>query len=207
MEGLIFGLAYLWGEIWVSKIDWASLIVGRKFTVFALFYFVFEGNFQVQAPWGGGGLYLEGLFNGEFFALWLWVAYMSRGFYVEGLIFGILWCVATDIKMLRSKFLAKKVSAKFAYQNRSCLPYITPQYLHICDIFTMSKFVQIHFLYSRKVQMPLSWKPMFCLYTSCSNIFSKSCLKVALALVNMLPSFLHIWQGFQLPLTTSRLQS
>ena len=32
------------------KIDWASLIVGRKFTVFALFYFVFEGNFQVQGP-------------------------------------------------------------------------------------------------------------------------------------------------------------
>ena len=34
------------------KIDWASLIVGRKFTVFALFYFVFEGNFQVQALGG-----------------------------------------------------------------------------------------------------------------------------------------------------------
>ena len=32
------------------KINWASLIVGSKFTVFALFYFVFEGNFQVQAP-------------------------------------------------------------------------------------------------------------------------------------------------------------
>ena len=32
------------------QIDWASL--GRKFTVFALFFFVFEGNFQVQAPWG-----------------------------------------------------------------------------------------------------------------------------------------------------------
>ena len=27
------------------KIDWASLIVGSTFTVFALFYFVFEGNF------------------------------------------------------------------------------------------------------------------------------------------------------------------
>ena len=24
------------------KIDWASVIVGRKFSVFALFYFVFE---------------------------------------------------------------------------------------------------------------------------------------------------------------------
>ena len=34
------------------KIDRASLIVGSKFTVFALFYFVFEGNFQVQVPQG-----------------------------------------------------------------------------------------------------------------------------------------------------------
>ena len=49
------------------KIDWASLIVERKFTVFALFYFVFDGNFQVQAP--PGGLYLEGRFNEGFFAL------------------------------------------------------------------------------------------------------------------------------------------
>ena len=32
------------------KIDWASLILERKFIVFALFYFVFESNFQVQAP-------------------------------------------------------------------------------------------------------------------------------------------------------------
>ena len=41
------------------KIDWASLIVGGKFTVFALFCFVFEGNLQVQAPGGiifGGDL-------------------------------------------------------------------------------------------------------------------------------------------------------
>ena len=27
-----------------------QLVVGRKFTIFALFYFVFEGKFQVQAP-------------------------------------------------------------------------------------------------------------------------------------------------------------
>ena len=50
------------------KIDWASLINGRRFTVFALFHFVFEGNFGVQAP-PGGLLDLEGLFNGGFFAL------------------------------------------------------------------------------------------------------------------------------------------
>ena len=35
------------------KIDWASLIVERKLTVFALFFLVFEGNFQVQAPQAG----------------------------------------------------------------------------------------------------------------------------------------------------------
>ena len=34
------------------KIDWASLIVGGKFTVFALFYFVFEGNFPSTSPRG-----------------------------------------------------------------------------------------------------------------------------------------------------------
>ena len=34
------------------KIDRAKLIVGGKFTVFVLFYFVLEGNFQVQAPEG-----------------------------------------------------------------------------------------------------------------------------------------------------------
>ena len=45
------------------KIDWASLIVGRKCTVFALFYFVFEGNFQVQPPPLPGSLYLEGLIH------------------------------------------------------------------------------------------------------------------------------------------------
>ena len=63
------------------KIDWANLIVGRKFSVFALFYLVFEGNFPFSRPqgayiWRGdltegffyvtglGGLCLEGLIHG-----------------------------------------------------------------------------------------------------------------------------------------------
>ena len=58
------------------KIVWASLIAGRKFTFFALFYFVFDGNCQVQA--------------GGFIALRVWGAYIWRGLYREGLIFGIL---------------------------------------------------------------------------------------------------------------------
>ena len=62
------------------KIDCAGLIVGRKFTAFALFYLVFEGNFPISSPqgahiWRGdltegflryrsGGLYLEGVIHG-----------------------------------------------------------------------------------------------------------------------------------------------
>ena len=62
------------------KADWVSIIVGSKFTLFALFYFVFESNFPSTSPqgasiWRGdltegfcvtslGGLYLEGLIHG-----------------------------------------------------------------------------------------------------------------------------------------------
>ena len=62
------------------KISWASLIVGSKFTVFALFYFVFEDNYPSTSPrgtyiWRGdltarflryrfGGLYLERFIHG-----------------------------------------------------------------------------------------------------------------------------------------------
>ena len=65
------------------KIDWASLTVGRKFTVFALFCFVFEGNFQVQAP--GRAYVRRGDLTEGFFALRVW-----GGLHLEGLIFGIL---------------------------------------------------------------------------------------------------------------------
>ena len=56
-EGLIFGGAYIRRGLSMEanlrlQIDWASLIVGSKFTVFALFYFVFEGNFPSTSPRG-----------------------------------------------------------------------------------------------------------------------------------------------------------
>ena len=70
------------------KIDRASLIAGSKFTVFALFYFVFEGNFPSTSPPGAyfwrGDLtegFLHYLFGGLIFG---W-AYTWRG-----LFFGIL---------------------------------------------------------------------------------------------------------------------
>ena len=65
------------------KIDWASLIIGRKFPVFALFCFVFEGNFPSTSP-RGAYIWRVDLTEG-FFALPDWGC-----LYMEGLIFGIL---------------------------------------------------------------------------------------------------------------------
>ena len=66
--------------------------------MFALFCFVFEGKLQVQAPRGGGGLYLEGRFNGGFSALRFWGAYIWRGLYMEGLIFAILRYLVQSVR-------------------------------------------------------------------------------------------------------------
>ena len=55
---------------------------------FSLFYLVFEGNFQVQAPRGAyiwRGILTEGFLRYEF-----------GGLYLEGLIFGILRYVLTS---------------------------------------------------------------------------------------------------------------
>ena len=75
------------------KLDWASLIVGSKFTVFALFYFVFEGNFPSTSPRGAHiwrGDLTEGFLRYRFGGLIFGGAYTWRGLYMEGLIFGIL---------------------------------------------------------------------------------------------------------------------
>ena len=70
------------------QIDWVSLIVRSTFTVFALFYFVFVGNFPSTSP--QGGLHLEGRLNGRFFLSPVWGASIWKNLYMEGLIFGIL---------------------------------------------------------------------------------------------------------------------
>ena len=61
------------------KINWASLTVEGKFTVFALFYFVFEGNVPSTSP--RGAYIWRGDLTGVF---------CIAGLYMERLIFGIL---------------------------------------------------------------------------------------------------------------------
>ena len=79
------------------KIDWASLIVGSKFTIFLCFLCIW-GQFSSEYK-PRGSLYLEGWFNGGFFASQDWGAYIWRGLYMEGLIFGILRYLKTKLHL------------------------------------------------------------------------------------------------------------
>ena len=68
------------------KPDWASLIVGRKFTVFACLYFVFEGNFPSTSPRGAyiwRGDLTEGFLRYRFGGLISGGAYTWRGLFSE----------------------------------------------------------------------------------------------------------------------------
>ena len=68
------------------KIGWASLIVGMKFTVFALSGFTLYLR-EISNYKPPGGLYLAGRFNGGFFALRVWWR-GGGGRYLEGLTHG-----------------------------------------------------------------------------------------------------------------------
>ena len=68
------------------KIGWASLTVGSKFNVFALFYFVFEGNFP-SSPRGAyiwrGDLTERVFLRCRFGGLIFGGAYTRRGLFSE----------------------------------------------------------------------------------------------------------------------------
>ena len=87
LEGLIFGGAYLRREICVSK-SIGLACSGKEIYHFCFVLLCIRGQIPSTSP--PGGLYLEGRFNGGFFALPVWGAYIWRGLYMEGLIFGIL---------------------------------------------------------------------------------------------------------------------
>ena len=92
--------AYFWWGLYSERLMYGGkfafqnrlgqLIIGRKCTIFALFYFVFELQFTSTSPPGGyirRGDVTEVFF---FFLRWVWGAYIWRGLYEEELIFGIL---------------------------------------------------------------------------------------------------------------------
>ena len=79
-------MGLIYGRNLHFKIDWASLTVGIKFTVFALFYFEFEGNFpSTSSPraYNWKGDLTEGFLRYRLGGLIFGGAYTLRGLFLE----------------------------------------------------------------------------------------------------------------------------
>ena len=92
--GLIFVKALFEGLIFGRSIGLALWLEGNlPFLLCFTLYLRAISKYKpcpCPLPRGGGGLYLEGRFNGGFFALQVWGALN-----VDALSFGILWCSRT----------------------------------------------------------------------------------------------------------------
>ena len=94
----------MYGGNFVSQNRLGQLVAGRKFTLFALFYFVFEGKFQVQAPWGAyirRGYLMEGFLRYDYGGFIFGGAYTWRGLFSE--FYGIIITIIIHfiIKMIK----------------------------------------------------------------------------------------------------------
>ena len=88
MEGPIFGGAYVRREICTSK-SIGLACSGKEIYHFYFVLLCIQGQIPRASP-PGGLIFVGGRFSGGFFTLRFWGAYISRGLYMEGLIFGIL---------------------------------------------------------------------------------------------------------------------
>ena len=126
------------------KID--CLIVRSKFTIFALFYFVFEGNFPSTSP-RGAYIWRGDLTEG-------FLCYRFGGLYLEGLIFGILWvyysysyfmgsCYLYYLCSSLKNVLLLKFTPNFSYmQSYEVTPYLLNSVLMISSKLTCCSLCQ-----------------------------------------------------------------
>ena len=94
LEGPIFGGAYVGREICVSK------SIGLACSGKEIYHFCLCIWGQIPSTSPPGGLYFEERFNGGFFSITIWGAYIWKGLDLEGLIFGILRYNTSFIKEL-----------------------------------------------------------------------------------------------------------
>ena len=131
------------------KIDWASFIVGRNFTVFALFYLVFEDNFQAQTSGGfifGGAILTKGFLRYEFGGAYILRAYF-RNFTVSLMTHAN--CIGLGAKIFES--LGVRLDATDRELNfhagktvvNSLKDMIKLQRFHISMVLSL-KWIQVH---------------------------------------------------------------
>ena len=88
LEEPMFGGAYVWREICVIKSVGLACSGNENNLPFCFVLLCIRGQIPSTSP--TGILYSEGRFNEGFFALRFWGAFIWRGLYIGGLIFGIL---------------------------------------------------------------------------------------------------------------------
>ena len=66
------------------KVDWASLILGRKFTVFLCSTLYLRAISKYKSP-----LYMEGRFNRGFFALRVWEPIFGGAYFQNFMVFTV----------------------------------------------------------------------------------------------------------------------
>ena len=148
MEGLIFGGAYVRREICVSK-SIGLACSGKEIYHFCFVLLCIREQIPCTSPLVG--LYLERWFNGGFFASRFWGAYLWRGLYMEGLIFGILqyvnlWHAENGENRSADTLIYSIVLCEYCINN--CFSVITCLEALICikyglDMFKKTEIVSI----------------------------------------------------------------
>ena len=101
--------------------------MARKFTIFAFFYFVFEGKFQVQAPRGAyirRGDLTEGFLRYDFGGLIFGGAYTWRGLFSEFYsitLAGLAKLTKKDLEFPFDDEYKPEISFKFSITYRSSI--------------------------------------------------------------------------------------
>ena len=132
----------------------------RKFTIFALFYFVFEGKFQVQAPRGAyirRGDLTEGFLRYDFGGLIFGGAYRWRGLFSE--FYGTVEALVSGHRPGH----ANKVSITAAGRLQECEN--TPEF--VWELRKTARFVKVAISRAFHLQeCPLGQLPLCKLYRS-----------------------------------------
>ena len=137
LEGLIFRGAYLWREICISKSIGLALKLEGNLPFLLCFTLYLKAISKYKPP---GGLYLEGQFNGGFFALWDWGAYIWRDLFSEFysiLMFDKRQPTEYNLHLNSGNFLFPQSQRKFL-KKRHEKKYGKQ---HLCPLFT-KKFPQ-----------------------------------------------------------------
>ena len=100
-EGLIFGGAYVQREIWISK-SIGLACCGKEIYHFCFVLLCIREQIPCTSPLGG--LYSEGRFNGGFFALRFWGAYIWRGLFSEFYSMLTLWSSQIPLRRMIGYF-------------------------------------------------------------------------------------------------------